>query len=746
MNTKGVVAAMALALLLAAQLFLVAGCSAPAPKAATLNGLSMVARTSGRYFQVYSGGAWTGHLVKGVNIGASMPGHWFGELSITEDMYKRWFDEIGRMNANTLLVYTLLNPDFYQALDSYNRAHPDRRLWLIQQVWPLDQAVTSDLYNPVLVNTYRREMGLDVAALMGKINIKERAGLAWGKYTANVLPYLLGMVIGREITNLEVRNTSLNHPDKSIFSGDIVQAAGGSNATEVWCADMAQTLGSLLRDRGWAVPLGYVSWPTLDPIVHTTEATPDRPKSKEVDDSEVLDPRHLGPGPKSTAGFFGMFQVYPYYPEFMYRQPSYADYRDSQGVLRYGGYLKDFMTVMGSYPALVGEFGLPTSVSCAHQQPEGLSQGGIDERTQGAELSRMYRAIVREGYAGGLVFEWADEWAKKNWTTAPYMIPFDRHILWHNATDPEQNFGLLAFDSREPTSRDMKLLWMKSHPSGSPGEVQAVYGAANADFMYLALNVKNAADLLQSGQEGMTLSVGISTLGEGHGTTSLPVADLPQLTQGVEFLLQLGGEQSLLLCRPDYNRGTSRLWAAPASDPTFEHTTYITNREQVDTSNGHIFPAIYTDQSVLRYGVFNTRDPRYTSLGNWYVEPGASRVMVRIPWGLLNVSDVSSNRAILDQSRDLPQGPSGLLNTGPDSLNTARTPGLSFFAASSRGGILVDYAPRSRSGQSFGDAIGPIDWRGWEQPKFTERLKASYAYIRSLYGGFNAAVVPPPPQ
>lgn len=742
--------AIVLSLLLAAQVAALAGCSSTyQPQVSAQGGLSMVARTSGRYFQVYSSGSWQGHLIKGADIGASSPGHWFGELATSGSTYTRWFGELAAMNTNTILVYTLLPPVFYQALYSFNRDNPDRKLWLIQGVWPPDEETLGNLFTDSYVKQYEGEMDLDVRALLGNINIGEREGKAWGRYTANVMPDVLGIIIGREILNTEVRDTNASNPTRTSFAGDLVQSPAGSNGIEVWCADMAQSLASKLRDNGWAVPVGYVSWPTLDPMVHTTEMSvgPEMTKTKEVDDSEVLDPRHILPGAKTQAGIFGVFQIYPYYPEFIYRQPSYASYHDSQGTLRYGGYLKDLMHYLPAYPALVGEYGLPTSVSSSHAQPEGLSQGQIEEKTQGKELSRLYRAIVREGYAGGLVFEWADEWAKKNWVTASYMVPFDRHVFWHNATDPEECFGILAFDAREQPYSRMKLLWMKAHPDGKPGEIQAVYTAQNEDFLFLTLNVVGATSLTSSGAGAMQLSIGISTLGNNHGTTSLPIAGLPPMTSGVEFLMQLGGPgQSLLLCRPDYNRATSRLWAAPASDPTFEHTTYVTNRAQIDTATGQIFPTISTDQSILRYGVFSVKDPRYRSLGNWYVEPSSSRVVVRLPWGLLNVTDPSSNRVIMDESRDLPSGPAGMRNLVTDSLGTVKTPGFEFFAATTSGGGLADFAPRSSDGKSFGHAIGPFSWRGWDQPRTSERLKQSYAYMRSLYGSFKSTQIPPAPS
>ena len=740
-----------LSLLLAAQVAALAGCSgAQAPKVSAQGGLSMVSRASGRYFQVYSNGAWQGHLVKGADIGASSPGHWFGELATSGSTYDRWFGKIADMNANTILVYTLLPPVFYQTLYAFNRDHPDKKLWLIQGVWPPDEETLGNLFTEKYVKHYEREMELDVKALLGKVKIGERAGKAWGRYTANVMPDVLGITIGREILNTEVRDTNAYNPSRTSFAGDLVQSPAGSNGVEVWCSTMAQSLASRLRDNGWAVPVGYVSWPTLDPAVHSTEMSvgPEMTKSKEVDDSEVLDPRHILVGDKNQAGIFGVYQIYPYYPEFIYRQPSYESYHDSQGTLRYGGYIKEFMRYIPDYPALIGEYGLPTSVSSSHAQPEGLSQGKLEEDQQGKGLSRLYRAIVREGYAGGLVFEWADEWAKKNWVMASYMVPFDRHVLWHNATDPEQCFGILAFDAREQPYSGMKLLWMKSQPNGRKGEIQAVYTAQNEDFLFLTLNVVGVSGLTSSdGSSAMQLSMGISTLGSEHGTTGLPIPGLPPLTSGVEFLLQLGGPgQSLLLCRPDYNRSTSKFWAAPSAEATFEHTTYVTNRAQVDTATGRIFPTISTDQSILEYGVFSAKDPRYRSLGNWYVEPSNSRVVIRLPWALLNVTDPSSNRVIYDEAHNLPPGPSGMRNLVTDSLGTVKTPGFAFFAATTSGDGLADFAPRSGDGKSFGQAIGPFSWRGWNMPRPTERLKQSYPYMRSLYGSFKSTEIPPEPQ
>lgn len=735
---------LALAGLILASLACAPGCATPGAgdlEVSAQNGIKSVARTNDRYFDVFDG-SWRRHLIRGVNIGASSPGRWFGELAIPGSMYAEWFEQISEMNVNTILTYTMMKPEFYTELDRFNRSNPDGRLWLIQHIWPEDLWQHNNLYDKDFYENYKADIAQGVRALNGKASIGERPGKAFGTYTTDTMPYLLGIVIGRELMNTEVKDTNAMNPGKAGFRGDLVSSSENSSPTESWCAEMAQAAASQAREQGWAVPVGYVSWPTLDPLYHPTEQTPGVPKEREVDDSQVLDPRHLMPGERSTAGIFGLFQVYPYYPEFVYRQPSYATYHDEKGTFRYGGYLKDFMSVMGDYPAVVGEFGLPTSMSVAHLQPEGLSQGGISESELPDMIARMFNAIVKEGYAGGLIFEWADEWAKQNWVTRQYSVPFDRHILWHNVVDPEQCFGIVTYESSRAKrpDRGLTLLWINERGKLPAGAITQMKAGVDEAFFYLSLKVKDAERLVPSANGRMSLKVGISTLGKGHGTTVLPVEGLPPTPVGVEFLLDLNSTgESALLVRPDYNRGTSKLWAAPATDTAFEHTTYLINRRQM-SPDGTVYEEVFTDQSLLKYGVFDRSEADFNSLGNWYVKPEEDLVLVRLPWTLLNVSDPSSNMVLRDDARDLPAGPNGLRNLSPNGLDAARTPGFLFYAASLVDGKLVDFGPRSASRREFRAGQWAYEWRGWQHPKVKTMLKSSYEGIGDFYGSFDGKV------
>ena len=718
---------------------LVASCGKQTQDFALTGGTSVASRTSGRYFEVYRDGEWQRLLVKGANIGASVPGHWFGELAISKDQYRQWLEEIAGMNANTIRVYTLLDPPFYAALADYNRGHNDKRLWLLQEIWPPDTIPNNNMFDKAYLDDYKKEIQLDLDALKGNADIAVRKGRAYGQFKADVSPYLLGILVGREITTDEAKGTNDANRDKTGYEGRYVQTTDGANAVEVWLAEMSDFVESRAQDEyKWQVPVAFVSWPTLDPIVHPTELTPGGQKADEVDDSQELNPAHLGAGPDAKAGFFGAYHIYPYYPDFMYREPSYANYVDEQGILRYGGYLQQFMSVHPEYPAVIAEFGLSTSLNPAHIQPEGFNHGEVSEKQQGEMLSRLMRAIVKEGYAGGVLFEWADEWAKRSWTTMPYMIPFERHIYWHNMMDPEQNFGILAMDpEHKPFSGRQKLLWR----AAGGGPLSALYADSDGAFLYLKL--------VLAGQDGLTLkpespgdlqlSIGISTLGPGSGTVKLPVPGLPDLPAGAEFLLQISGKDgALFLARPDYNRGTSRFMAAPAADTSFEHITFAVNRQQVSQADGTVFPAIETDDSLLNYGIFNTASKDYNSLAHWYVSGSGREVYIRLPWLLLNVSDPSSRKVIHDMRADLPPGPVGLRDKyGLDALKVENTKGFAFYVAAARGGALADYQPKSGSG--FKPNARIYLWQGWDKASYRERLKQSYPEVTGLFGSIGGA-------
>ncbi|MEG1585232.1 MAG: hypothetical protein RR361_09290, partial [Anaerovorax sp.] len=73
------------------------------------------------------------------------------------------------------------------------------------------------------------------------------------------------------------------------------------------------------------------------------------------------------------------------------------------------------------------------------------SEGNVDEKSQGEMDAAMLKDIYNEGYAGGLVFTWQDEWFKRTWNTM-HGIDLLKTPYWSDYQTNEQYFGLLAFD------------------------------------------------------------------------------------------------------------------------------------------------------------------------------------------------------------------------------------------------------------------------------------------------------------
>ncbi len=583
---------------------------------------------------------------------------------------------------------------------------------------------------------YKEEIELNVRALMGKSEIKKRHGRAWGKYDSNISNYLLGIVIGREITWEEAKSTNEKNPQHTGYAGKYVSAKSGSNAVERWVAEMCDHTAAKLKENGFVCPVGFVSWPTLDPMIHHTENTPGVLKEMQHEDSQVLNPERIVPSHGYPAGLFGCYHIYPHFPDFMYRKPEYSYYRDKKGILRYGGYLREFMKNHPEYPALIGEFGISTSLGCAHKHPEGFHHGRVEEKTQGLQLARMYRAILKEGYAGGMIFEWHDEWAKKSWVEMCYMIPYARHIYWHNTFDPEQAYGIVAHEpARKPFRGSEKAYFKQDALESKVFSIEGLDLDYNEAFLFLRLKLsgKSCRYFKPGGTENVSLLIAIDTFGDLNGTRRLPHPQIPLLPTGVEFLLKVSARKgAVLLARPDYNRGDSKFSANPSNDPDFKEVKVLVNREQVSDRDGTLFPAVYFNQSILSYGDFRFESKKYNSLAHYFVDDQTGSIVFRLPWALLNVSDPSSRRVLYDSRENLPAGPAELwLYSGIDSIGTRKTKGFKFYIAAIRNEKIVDLGPRGKGG--FKPDTERFFWKSWDEPVFEERLKKSYPIIRKLF-------------
>ncbi|MCH8494475.1 MAG: T9SS type A sorting domain-containing protein [Balneolales bacterium] len=394
------------------------------------------------HITVWNGTHYTPLFIKGINLGIGVPGTFPGEMAATREQYMRWFEYMHEAGFNTIRVYTLHYPRFYDALYEYNSQNPQYPILLMHGVWLEEEAEGFDGNLYQLTDLFDQEMRENVRAVHGDITIPERRGKAHGTYTKDISQWVISYIIGREVYPSEVIYTNDLYPSITSFEGEYFSIEN-TFASEAWFIERLDNLVRFEQDEyGTQRPVSFSSWPTLDPIDHPTEINTDE-DIVSLDISEVDFSR-------AEAGIFASYHAYPYYPDYISRDPRYTIFSDHLGQNSYVGYLTYLKEHYSRFPLIIAEFGAPSSWGNAHYAHNGIHHGGYDETEQGKNSMRLMQNIQQAGGGGGILFAWLDEWFKITWITDPMDFDPERRIIWHNVTAAEQNYGMLGF--RKPPS------------------------------------------------------------------------------------------------------------------------------------------------------------------------------------------------------------------------------------------------------------------------------------------------------
>lgn len=589
--------------------------------------------TVGERLAVFDGTAHVPLFLKGVNLGVSIPGTHPGELAATPEQYDRWFAQMSAMGFNVVRVYTLHHPRFYEALARHNTAHRDDPLYVLHGVWLDEENPTHDLH--ALEADFDASVREVVDASFGRADIAERWGRASGRYTADISPWVIGWLLGREVLPREVLGTNDAHPSETSFEGEHFRMPNGS-PTEVWWAERLDRLVRYERATyGTDRPVAVSSWLTLDPLAHATEDSGSSEDLVSVDMSrlQVVD----APG-----GFFASYHAYPYFPDFVNEEPAYQQSTDAMGPNSFLGYLQALKAHYAGIPLLVAEFGVPSSWGNAHPGQSGMHQGGHDEETQGRFLARMAKNIHATGYAGAVAFAWIDEWFKANWICEPQTYPRERYPLWHNVMNPEQSYGLIAFDPPPPD-------FARASPVVGAGRVLRIEAAVNAEFFFVRLQVQGGIGA------GDVLTVGLDTYADDRGEVVLP--DGQRTVRRNEFALKVRHEgpaqlhvtQAYDLYEMWRNRaGPEQLFRSVATDGAPWVPVRWRNRHERTWQDGTVVPPSDVATGELRL----RRASQAASTLDAVVLDGES-IEIRLPWMLLHFSDPST-LSVVDDDRATP--------------------------------------------------------------------------------------------
>jgi len=671
-------------------------------------------RTSGTAFQIHKNGKWQDFLIKGVNMGAAKPGYFPGEMSISKKEYARWFRQIAKMNANSIRVYTILGPAFYEALFEYNM-FASRPLYIFHGVWNNEEAVVNlqNAYHPEITDEFIDEITDLIDLLHGKKTILPRFGHASGTYLWDVSPYIAGYILGIEQDTEFVVSTNEKNAHITSFNGDYLYTTDAS-PYECWLAQIGDyAIGYEHSKYKTQKPLSWTNWITTDPLWHPSD--PDRIR----EDTVSVDIEHILTKESFQPGLFASYHVYPYYPEFMMYDPVYTSFIDAKGKANpYEAYLRDIRNYH-SVPLVVAEFGVPSSRGRTHENVlTGYNQGFVSEDQAGLYIADMFDSIVASGCAGGLIFSWQDEWSKRSWNTMDYDLP-DRRAQWSNAQVSEQCYGILAFDPGKRKSI--------CYVDGRTNEWKSVKPILQNNGLRLSVmsDQKYVYFLIQDkGSDPLENKYAIAVGGfADQGNYNFIKEGLSFRNPAGHCIIIDGYENSAIYVDAYYDvfyrhysllsflEIAERNEAFEAKNSGIFNPMYLVlRRSLIFPLTGLVLPPSLFETGKLLHGIANPRLENYNSLADFCINRKESSIELRIPWQLLNVADPSTKTVIGD-----------LYAHEYFDINPVEIKGFTF-----------ELYRTGDEGITEGGS-GFYSWKPWDHEQHHERLKKSYNLIKENF-------------
>lgn len=677
-------------------------------------GVQYHVKAEGDYFQVYKNGEWKEIFLNGVNIGAGEPGIFPGELTISYETYYRWFGYISDMNCNCVRVYTTMRPQFYNALNDYNK-QSDNPLYLFQGVWLNEDDIErlSDMYaeNEKILTDFKQDAMNLVDVIHGNITIPESPGEASGTYVTDISQWFGGWIIGIEWDPNFVLKTNSQHPDLSEHDGEYLYTQAATPFEAALCQVGDEMIAYETKEYNFQAPLAFTNWITTDPLVH-----PDEPHEDE--DKVSVNVENVKSRTNYAPGMFASYHIYPYYPDSLNYQQDYLQNKDEQGNTdTYSAYLAD-LKLAHTMPILVAEFGVPTSRGKGHESVMGYDQGRIDETDQGNIIIDLFESIHAENYAGGLVFTWQDEWFKRTWNNVMFDVA-DRRPFWSNIQTTEQCFGLLAFD---PGALDC-VCYVDGDISDWNGVKPAVeteqgklYVKSDERYLYLMLD----SDTSKYDFNNDTLYIPVNTI-NGQGNEKAEDYDLT-FDKNADFLIKINGAddahiyvdryydafyyyyiESRMLTDYPVDKDASVRNSGKFNEMLMCYGYHLT----VPTTGEEVSDKAY-ETGLLQFGNANPDSEDYTSLTDYSYKNG--HLEIRIPWQLLNVMDPSSKQQIDDFWE------------------------TQVISAADYSAFDIGFGIQKQAGKQLDIYLsGSYSHDGWNMPTWHERLKPAYYELQEYF-------------
>lgn len=601
---------------------------------------------------LFKSGEYQKFEIRGVDMGAGIPGHFATEYAITKEQYLRWFDYIKQMGANTIRVYTMLGTPFYEAVYEYNTDN-DNPLYIIHGLWLNDYVHFShrDAYDDEILGALQRDGRTMVDIIWGNRNVNLGNESGTGSYRKNISPWVIGYILGVEWEDLTVAYTDHKYKGvKNSYQGKYMYTTEDASPFEAMLAQIGDSIIEYETKRyGVQRLIAFSNWPTTDPFEYNSSITEFFGKVAQVD------VEHIKTSDRFISGTFASYHVYPYYPDYLSYETGISHRLDMNGkVNTYYSYLK-MLVEYHSMPVIISEYGVPSSRGMTQRDKHtGRNQGGLSESEQADALVECYKDIKASNCAGSIVFSWQDEWFKRTWNTM-HAIDLLNTAYWSDYQTNEQYFGLLSFDPGQTES--------VCYVDGSIEEWEKIEPIYSKDNLKLSMMYDEKFIYFKVDSEQL----------KETDYLYLPIDSTPKsgakycenydisFDRDIDFVILINGsDNSRVLVQARYEllraaKGQSALGINPFIMPPEKHSaefkpinmllrlTALMDNNDVANMSLHEFvsleetlPEVY-ETGILIEGNANPYLQDYNSLADFCY--GENCVEIKLPWQLLNFSN-----------------------------------------------------------------------------------------------------------
>lgn len=509
----------------------------------TAQDIALPFRAEGALLQCQTAdGTYGPFTVRGVEVSASMPGHYATEYYASKADYLRWFAQISRMGANTVKALRVMNHEFYDALYEYNREQ-EQPLYLLQGI-SIDDGVNygaGHAYDDRFVGALEADGRNVVDIVHGRKLVLLGAMEGDGGYYRDISQWVIGFVVGSDWSNDMIAYTDHSVSHSAGYHGTYFSASGEATPFETMLAQVMDEIAAYETEKYHCQhPIGFLNSPAYDFLEYEPNY------QMQLKKYSYLNPEHVLASSQMEAGCFAAYRLFDYCDDFSRylsaeQQAQYSDIlADLDRQSSFGGYLQ-FLSRYHTMPVLVSEYGVSSArgVVSAEQSP-------CTEEEQGRRLVAVYADAVRFGWAGVCISAWQDAWEQKSWNTSFATDMQDRY-LWHDIQTEGQCYGLMAY---EPGA-EAAVCTLDGHPEEwEPGDQvlsrQGQTLSARYDWKYLYLLLSGEAVSPDAAQYiPMDLAADVGSR----------VSDSPalQFSRAADFILCIDGTQnSRLLVQERY--------------------------------------------------------------------------------------------------------------------------------------------------------------------------------------------------